>query len=351
MGGSTIAKNACSPDHKIQMVHIYNPLHSISYINNLHLIPQPSTALKHHRRIDHHSLILQHPPTPNPLPQNRLDPIKHHPSQIPPQPQIPKVPHKPSRTSTQTTLQRFLARIPDDTLAAAFQPALEVAASSVDVAEDVQQGFDAGDFGGEVFAAEGGGEVKAMFGWCVGDEDVCFGGDGALPGVLTAIVGESKCWVWKGSLRAAVDVQGAVVGGEVDCFGAVLEVCQGVPMYGGVLVFFGQGGTGGFVEICVVVAGYDVFVLVREGGEEIDSGLQLGGCAMGGYVAGMYEDIAIGDVAWIERMGIGYTDYADGGLVAIGCRTKQGEEMVAQAEDKMQRLRQEGVYEMWTVEW
>ena len=49
----------------------------------------------------------------------------------------------------------------------------------------------------------------------------------------------------------------------------------------------------------------------------------------------MYQDIAIGNVAGVERVGIGYTDYANGGLVAFGRGTKQSEEMVAQSEDEM----------------
>ena len=121
----------------------------------------------------------------------------------------------------------------------------------------------------------------------------------------------------------------------MDCFGAVLEVGEGLPVYGTVLVFFRQGGSGGFVEIGVVVAGYDILVLVREGREEVNGVLQLSGGAMSCDIARVDKNIAMGDVAGMERVGIGYTDYADGGLVALGCGTKQSEEMIAQAKDKM----------------
>lgn len=68
----------------------------------------------------------------------------------------------------------------------------------------------------------------------------------------------------------------------------MLEVSEGFPIYGGLLVCFGEGGAGGGVEVGVVVAGYDVFVLMWEGGEEVYGGLELGGGAVGGYVAGVY---------------------------------------------------------------
>lgn len=53
-----------------------------------------------------------------------------------------------------------------------------------------------------------------------------------------------------------------------------------------------------------MVARYYVFVLVREGRQEVDGGLQLGGSTVGGYIASVDEDIAIRDFAWIERVGV-----------------------------------------------
>lgn len=53
-----------------------------------------------------------------------------------------------------------------------------------------------------------------------------------------------------------------------------------------------------------MVAGYYAFVLVREGGEEVDGVLKLGWSAVGAYVTGVDEDIAIRDVAWVERVRI-----------------------------------------------
>lgn len=53
-----------------------------------------------------------------------------------------------------------------------------------------------------------------------------------------------------------------------------------------------------------MVAGYYVFVLVWEGGQEVDGGLQLGRSAMGGYVASVDEDMAIRNFAWVERVGV-----------------------------------------------
>lgn len=82
----------------------------------------------------------------------------------------------------------------------------------------------------------------------------------------------------------------------------MLEVGEGFPVDVCVLVRFGQGGAGGLVEVGVVVAGYYVFVLVRQGGQEVDGGLQLGWSAVGGYVAGVDEDIAMRNFAWIERV-------------------------------------------------
>lgn len=84
------------------------------------------------------------------------------------------------------------------------------------MAEDVQERFDAGDFGGEVFATESCGEVEVVFGWCVSDENVCFGRHGFVPSVLRASVSERESRVRERRLRASVDVQAAVVGGEVD---------------------------------------------------------------------------------------------------------------------------------------
>lgn len=83
------------------------------------------------------------------------------------------------------------------------------------MAEDVQERFHAGDLSGEVFAAQSRGEVKVVFGWRVGDQDVCFLRYGVAPSILGAGVSESEGWVWQGCLRAAVDVQAAVVAGEV----------------------------------------------------------------------------------------------------------------------------------------
>jgi hypothetical protein len=53
-----------------------------------------------------------------------------------------------------------------------------------------------------------------------------------------------------------------------------------------------------------VVAGYYVFVLVWEGRQEVDGGLQLGGSAMRCYVASVDKDITIRDFAWVERVGV-----------------------------------------------
>lgn len=81
-----------------------------------------------------------------------------------------------------------------------------------------------------------------------------------------------------------------------------MEVGERFPVDICVLVCFGQRRAGGLVEVGVVVAGYYVFVLVREGRQEVNGGLQLGRSAMGGYIARMDEDIAIRDFAWIERV-------------------------------------------------
>jgi hypothetical protein len=45
----------------------------------------------------------------------------------------------------------------------------------------------------------------------------------------------------------------------------VLEVGERFPVERGVLVCFGEGSAGRWVEVGVVVAGYDVFVFVWEG--------------------------------------------------------------------------------------
>lgn len=55
-----------------------------------------------------------------------------------------------------------------------------------------------------------------VFGRRVGDQDVCFLRDGVAPRILGAGVSERESWVWKGCLWAAVDVQAAVVGGEIN---------------------------------------------------------------------------------------------------------------------------------------
>lgn len=84
----------------------------------------------------------------------------------------------------------------------------------------------------------------------------------------------------------------------------MLEVGEAFPAKSDVLVFFGQGGAGGGVEVGVVVAGDYVFVLVWEGGEEVDGVLQLRRSAVGGYVASVDEDISVGNFAWVERVGV-----------------------------------------------
>lgn len=84
------------------------------------------------------------------------------------------------------------------------------------VAKDVQEGLHASDFGGEVLAAQSRGEVKVVFGWRVGDQDICFLRDSIAPSILRSGVSESEGWVWQGRLWTAVDVQAAVVAGEID---------------------------------------------------------------------------------------------------------------------------------------
>ena len=72
---------------------------------------------------------------------------------------------------------------------------------------------------------------------------------------------------------------------------------------------------------------------------------------MGGDVAGVYEDIATRDLAWIERVRVCNTDNADGLVVSrLPVRTQVGEEMIAQTSDEVQGLCEEGVEEVRAVE-
>jgi hypothetical protein len=49
---------------------------------------------------------------------------------------------------------------------------------------------------------------------------------------------------------------------------------------------------------------------------------------VGGYVACVDEDVAIGDFAWVETVEIGDTDDADRMLVASRLRAEESEEVV-----------------------
>lgn len=56
---------------------------------------------------------------------------------------------------------------------------------------------------------------------------------------------------------------------------------------------------------------------------------------MGSYVARVDEDVAIGDLAWVQRVGVGNADNADRSLMASRRRTEKGEDVVEEAGEEM----------------
>ena len=90
--------------------------------------------------------------------------------------------------------------------------------------------------------------------------------------------------------------------GEGDA--GVLEVVEGFPVKWDVVVCGCQGLAAPWVEVGVVVAGYDYFVLEVEGVEPVDLGLDFGGSASVGEVSGVDEEVAGRDVIGLQAVGV-----------------------------------------------
>lgn len=97
--------------------------------------------------------------------------------------------------------------------------------------------------------------------------------------------------------------------GEGDA--GVLEVVEGFPVELGIAVGGCQGLAAPRVEVGVVVAGYDYFVLEVEGVEPVDLGLDFGGGAGIGEVSGVDEEVAGRDVIGLQAVSVRYADDAD----------------------------------------
>lgn len=89
----------------------------------------------------------------------------------------------------------------------------------------------------------------------MGDQDVSVRRDCVFPRVLSSRVRERMFGIGQWRLWCAVDIQGAVVGGQIEYVRRVLEVFERLSIQG-VLLLVGeaQGGTAGRVEIGVVVS-------------------------------------------------------------------------------------------------
>lgn len=92
------------------------------------------------------------------------------------------------------------------------------------------------------------------------------------------------------------------MGGEG--YAAVLEVVEGFPVELGVAVCGCQGSATPWIEVGVVVAGYDYFVLEVEGVEPVDLGLDFGGCSGVGEIPGVDEEVAGRDVLGLQAVGV-----------------------------------------------
>lgn len=117
---------------------------------------------------------------------------------------------------------------------------------------------------------------------------------------------------------------------------AVLEVDETAPVNIFVAVRELEGSSTARVEVAVVVACYDDFVLVWERVEIVDLGLEFFGCAGVCEVAGVDEDVAIGERWRNESVGVGYADY---GYVFAGWAVgaEKGEEELEDADEKFER--------------
>ena len=101
------------------------------------------------------------------------------------------------------------------------------------------------------------------------------------------------------------------------------------------LRFFGKVVSRARIKPGIVVPSNDDFVLVREGGEPVELGLEFGDSAAVGQVAGMNEEVAVRDGGGGVVMRIGDTDYSNGRIVLGGGReTAEAEKDVMDENDR-----------------
>lgn len=199
-------------------------------------------------------------------------------------------------------------------------------------------------------AAKSLGKVQVVLGWGVGYQDVSVGWNGVLPWVLGGRVSKCVLGVREWRLWRSVDSESTVVSGQMEFVRRVLKVFERLPIQRFVLlVHETQGGATTGVEVGVVVSCYDVLMRVRQGGVVVDSGLEFCRSTMVGYVAGVYQNVAIWDVARVERVGVRYADYPDG-LRVLRTWAAKGEEEGCQAEQEVEWLTQDRVHEAWAIE-